>query len=139
RQVGKFDRVLVDAPCSGTGTWRRNPDMKWRIGPADVAELTVKQRDILDAAAKLVKPGGRLIYATCSLLPEENEGSVAAFLETHPEFTVKPVTEIWAERVTTPCPAPGPYLRVTPHRHGTDGFFTAVLERRAAVAAPEET
>lgn len=134
RQVGKFDRVLVDAPCSGTGTWRRNPDMKWRIGPADVAELTVKQREILDSAAKLVKPGGRLIYATCSLLPEENEGSVAAFLATHPEFTVKPVTEIWAERVTTPCPAPGPYLRLTPHRHGTDGFFTAVLERSATAA-----
>jgi 16S rRNA (cytosine967-C5)-methyltransferase len=108
--------------------------MKWRIGPADVAELTVKQREILDSAAKLVKPGGRLIYATCSLLPEENEGSVAAFLATHPEFTVKPVTEIWAERVTTPCPAPGPYLRLTPHRHGTDGFFTAVLERSATAA-----
>lgn len=139
RQAGKFDRVLVDAPCSGTGTWRRNPDMKWRIGPDDIAELTQKQREILTNAAKLVKPGGRLIYATCSLLPEENEGSVEAFLATHPEFTVVPVPEVWAERSTTPCPAPGPYLRLTPHRHGTDGFFTAVLARRTEAATSKES
>ncbi|GFZ79453.1 rRNA cytosine-C5-methylase [Elstera cyanobacteriorum] len=136
RQAGKFDRVLVDAPCSGTGTWRRNPDMKWRIGPDDVAELTQKQREILGNAAKLVKPGGRLIYATCSLLPDENEASVDAFLADHPDFEVVPVTAIWAEKVATPCPAPGPYLRLTPHRHGTDGFFTAVLARRAAATPP---
>ncbi len=131
RQAGRFDRVLVDAPCSGTGTWRRNPDMKWKLGPQDVAELTEKQRTILDAAAKLVKPGGRLVYATCSVLPEENEGSVEAFLAAHPEFRIVPLAEVWPRiAADTPPPCPGPFLRLNPAEHQTDGFFTAILEKQ---------
>src|SRR5665647_2670075 len=86
RLNGKFDRVLVDAPCSGLGTLRRNPDLKWRQSPASVAEMRVKQASILESAATLVKPGGRLVYATCSVLTEENEEIVASFLSTHPQF-----------------------------------------------------
>ncbi|MFD2264572.1 RsmB/NOP family class I SAM-dependent RNA methyltransferase [Lacibacterium aquatile] len=130
RQAGKFDRVVVDAPCSGTGTWRRNPDMKWKIGPEDIAELQVKQREIIAAASKLVKTGGRLVYATCSILPEENEQTIAGFLADHPDFQVVPVTKIWAERIGTECPVEGDFLRLSPKKHGTDGFFTAVLEKK---------
>lgn len=130
RHKRKFDRVLVDAPCSGTGTWRRNPDSRWRMLGPGLEQLVPLQAEILDSAARLVKPGGRLVYATCSLLPEENEGQIAAFLATHPDFTVKPVAEVWAEEAvgTTP-PADGPYLRLSPGRHDTDGFFAAVLVR----------
>ncbi|MBP2314143.1 RsmB/NOP family class I SAM-dependent RNA methyltransferase [Azospirillum soli] len=138
RHKRKFDRVLVDAPCSGTGTWRRNPDSRWRhLGPG-LEELVPLQASILDSAARLVKPGGRLIYATCSMLPDENEQQVAAFLETHPDFTVKPVAEVWAEEDAGTPPAEGPYLRLTPARHDTDGFFAAVLERKAEEPAPEK-
>jgi len=140
RQAGKFDRVVVDAPCSGTGTWRRNPDMKWKIGPQDIAELRGKQAEIIDAASKLVKVGGRLVYATCSILPEENEETIKGFLANHPEFEVVPVTKVWADRIGGECPVSGDYLRLSPKTHGTDGFFTAVLERKtASVAAPETT
>jgi 16S rRNA (cytosine967-C5)-methyltransferase len=135
RQAGRFDRVLVDAPCSGTGTWRRNPDMKWKIGPRDLSELTRLQAEILATASRLVKPGGRLVYATCSLLPVENEETVQRFLADHPDFVVRPVSEIWAEDVGGDCPVPGPYLRLTPARHHTDGFFAAVLERPGVVLA----
>ena len=86
RLAGKIDRVLVDAPCTGFGTLRRNPDLKWRQTPQDVAELAAKQARILDAASTLVKPGGRLVYATCSVLPEENDAIVDAFLAAHPTF-----------------------------------------------------
>lgn len=99
RLIGKFDRVLVDAPCSGLGTLRRNPDLKWSQTPQDVAELTVKQASILDSAARLVKNGGRLVYATCSLLQEENEAIVEAFLAAHPEFQLVPATEILAQQI----------------------------------------
>lgn len=119
RRAGTFDRVLVDAPCTGTGTWRRNPDARGRLREIDLAELVPKQAMILDAAAKLVRPGGRLVYATCSLLPDENEHQVEAFLARHPAFRAVPVGD----------PLPGPYLSLTPRRHGTDGFFGAVLER----------
>lgn len=130
RHKRKFDRVLVDAPCSGTGTWRRNPDSRWRVLGPGLEQLVPLQAEILDSAARLVKPGGRLVYATCSLLPEENEGQIAAFLATHPDFTVKPVAEVWAEEsVGTTPPADGPYLRLSPGRHDTDGFFAAVLVR----------
>ncbi|MBL8675680.1 MAG: RsmB/NOP family class I SAM-dependent RNA methyltransferase [Rhodospirillales bacterium] len=138
RHAGGFDRVLVDAPCTGTGTWRRNPDGRWSLTPLDLAELPPKQGEILATAAKLVKPGGRLVYATCSLLPDENEDVVAAFLAAHPEFTPLPVANLWGGTVGTPLPADGtsgPYLRLTPARHGTDGFFVAVLERAATKAA----
>jgi 16S rRNA (cytosine967-C5)-methyltransferase len=97
RHAGTFDRVLVDAPCSGTGTWRRNPDAKWRLTPEDVAELEQVQRNILDSAWRLVKPGGRLIYATCSLLAEENEAQVEAFLAAHADFRLVPIGDVWRE------------------------------------------
>lgn len=134
RHKRKFDRVLVDAPCSGTGTWRRNPDSRWRpLGPG-LAELVPLQANILDSAARLVRPGGRLIYATCSLLPEENERQIDGFLATHPEFTVVPAATVWEEAGWGHAPVEGPYLRLTPGRHNTDGFFAAVLERRAEEA-----
>jgi 16S rRNA (cytosine967-C5)-methyltransferase len=128
RLAGKIDRVLVDAPCTGLGTLRRNPDLKWRQTPEDVAELGAKQRSILDSAARLIKPGGRLVYATCSILEEENRQVVEPFLERHPEFLLRPAGEILAkERLALEA---GDYLELWPHRHGTDGFFAAVLERR---------
>jgi 16S rRNA (cytosine967-C5)-methyltransferase len=130
RQAGGFDRVLVDAPCSGSGTWRRNPDAKWRFGEQDLAELAALQGRILAQAAALVKPGGRLIYATCSLLPEENERQIEAFLAAHPGFSLVPVAEVWAEAVGGVCPAEGPTLRLTPAAHGTDGFFAAIVVRK---------
>ncbi len=130
RLLGKFDRVLVDAPCSGLGTLRRNPDLKWRQTEMDVAELTAKQAAILDSAARLVKAGGRLVYATCSLLREENEGIVEAFLAAHPDFKCIPASEVLAQgKVTLDC---GQYLQLVPQQHNTDGFFGAVLERVAA-------
>ncbi len=134
RHAGKFDRVLVDAPCTGIGTWRRNPDARWTLKPEDIAELPPKQADILATAARLVKPGGRLIYATCSLLPVENETQVADFLTAHPDFAAAPIAGAWSENVGTPFPsgaASGDWLRLTPARHHTDGFFVAVLERKA--------
>ena len=137
RHAKSFNRVLVDAPCSGTGTWRRNPDAKWRLTPERLDELVALQGRVLASAARLVMPGGRLVYATCSLLPEENEARVAAFLADHEEFTVVPVAEVWASVLETPCPAEGPYLRLTPAQHGTDGFFVAVMERRPQATAPQ--
>lgn len=130
RNVGEFDRVLVDAPCSGTGTWRRNPDAKWSMTEQDVAELVVRQAEVLDSAARLVKPGGRLVYATCSVLSEENEDQVTAFLQRHSDFTVMDIAPLWQEVIPhTACPVIGPYLRLSPRQHGTDGFFAAVLVR----------
>jgi len=128
RLAGKIDRVLVDAPCSGLGTLRRNPDMKWRQTSEDVAELVQKQKSILAAAARLVKPGGRLVYATCSILEEENRGIVEDFLRSA-EFTLRPAGEVLEKsgiRLQTKD-----YLELWPHLHGTDGFFAAVLERAA--------
>jgi 16S rRNA (cytosine967-C5)-methyltransferase len=126
RRAGAFDRVLVDAPCSGTGTWRRNPDARHRLTAQDLLELTRKQSSILDAAGKLVRAGGRLIYATCSLLEQENEGQVSAFLIRHPEYALVPIAQAW--QLAGPAPQ-GDTLLLTPARHGTDGFFAAVLER----------
>jgi 16S rRNA (cytosine967-C5)-methyltransferase len=141
RQAGRFDRVLVDAPCSGTGTWRRNPDMKWRIGPDDIAALRGVQDELLDRASRLVKPGGRLIYATCSLLAAENEDAIAAFLARHPGYRVVPVDQVWTSVLPGRCPVDGPYLRLSPARHGTDGFFAAILEAdpKAALEAGAAT
>ncbi|HXH64452.1 MAG TPA: RsmB/NOP family class I SAM-dependent RNA methyltransferase, partial [Mariprofundaceae bacterium] len=128
RLAGKMHRVLVDAPCSGTGTLRRNPDIKWR--PIDLDDITATQRRILERASSLVRPGGRLVYATCSLLAAENEDVVAAFLAAHPDFRLLPVSEILA-RQHVGLPQQGPMLRLVPHIHGTDGFFAAVMERAA--------
>lgn len=122
RQKGTFDIVLTDVPCSGTGTWRRNPDMRWRnLGPT-LDDILQMQIDILDKAAKAVKPGGRLVYATCSLLPAENEEQIKNFLTRHPLFSVKNIDEKLGLGT--------PYLRLTPHRHNTDGFFAAILEKQ---------
>lgn len=127
RRAGSFDRVLVDAPCTGTGTWRRNPDARLRLREQDLTELLPKQAGILDDAARLARAGGRLIYATCSLLPEENEAQVEGFLRRRPGWAVVPLERAWT--VPAPLPCAGPYLSLTPRRHGTDGFFAAVLER----------
>jgi 16S rRNA (cytosine967-C5)-methyltransferase len=129
RLQGKIDRVLVDAPCSGLGTLRRNPDLKWRQTPEAIGELTAKQGAILAAAAKLLKPGGRLVYATCSILPEENEQIVAAFLAAHPGFKLLDCAALLAQQ-HIPLDT-GEYLRLYPHVHATDGFFAAALERIA--------
>lgn len=132
RLNGKFDRVLVDAPCSGLGTLRRNPDLKWRQTPEDVAELNIKQRNILARAARLTKVGGRLIYATCSLLRDENEAIAEEFLASHPDFKLLNAAEILAQQQI--ALDTGVYLKLLPHLHNTDGFFAAVFEKQASAA-----
>ena len=131
RLRGKAQRVLVDAPCSGLGTLRRNPDLKWRHHPESLAGFLKLQQSVLNEASACVAPGGRLIYATCSVLPEENQQQVEAFLDSHPDFELLDAAAIAADR----CPGlevEGPYLELRPDRHGTDGFFAAVMERRKA-------
>jgi 16S rRNA (cytosine967-C5)-methyltransferase len=128
---GSFDRVFVDVPCLGTGTWRRNPDAKWRSCPKDLAELIDRQQAILRSAARLVRPGGRLIYATCSLLYEEDEAQAENFLAAEPDFLLLPTARAWEETIGGISPGGEQYLRLTPARHGTDGFFVALFERRA--------
>ena len=127
RLSGKIDRVLVDAPCSGLGTLRRNPDLKFRQSPQSIAELNQKQSAILASASRLLKKGGRLVYATCSILPEENQHIVAAFLTSHPDFVLRPAGEILQQQ-KIPVEM-GDYLELRPNLHATDGFFAAVLER----------
>ena len=137
RLAGKIDRVLVDAPCSGLGTLRRNPDLKFRQSPQSLAELTQKQSNILAAASKLLKKGGRLVYATCSLLHEENQNIVEAFLATHPDFKLLPAGEVLAQQKINL--EMGGYLQLYPQKHGTDAFFAAVMERSATnTQAPQE-
>lgn len=141
RQAGAFDRVLVDAPCSGSGTWRRNPDAKWRLTPERVAELVALQASILDDACRLVKPGGRLIYVTCSLLAEENQAQIAHFLDGHPPFSLLPVATVWETLCSGACPGDDSgMLQLTPAAQGTDGFFCAVLLRSPAeLMAPPQS
>lgn len=145
RLTGKLDRVLVDAPCSGLGTLRRNPDLKWRQSPDSVRELAAKQGAILASAARLLKPGGRLVYATCSLLQDENEAIAAAFSAAHPDFAPLNAAGLLnglkvpqANALCAPSssgdtqpgsPTPGQFLRLWPHCHATDGFFAAVWQR----------
>lgn len=134
RLAGKIDRVIVDAPCSGLGTLRRNPDLKWRQKPGDVEELTVKQTAILASASRLLKPGGQLIYATCSLLRQENEGIAEAFTAGHPDFRAVPVQGILEQHKvkgaeTLVSGENGLFLRLWPHRHQTDGFFAAAWQK----------
>lgn len=134
RLRGKIDRVLVDAPCSGLGTLRRNPDLKWRQSPASIVELGEKQKAILTQAAKLLKPGGRLVYATCSLLQAENEAVAEAFTSMHgPAWrAVEALTILGEARVAdAEHVVSGPHFRLWPHRHHTDGFFAAIWERVA--------
>jgi len=145
RHKQSFDRVFVDAPCSGAGTWRRNPDSRWRrLGP-DLAELVELQKEILASAARLVRPGGRLLYATCSLLPVENREQVATFLETHPDFQLVPIPDVWrktigilsaqdgGEAIAVPTGAEDT-LTLDPASNATDGFFVAVMQRTEAPA-----
>ena len=146
RLAGKIDRVLVDAPCSGLGTLRRNPDLKWRQKPQAVKELTEKQQAILQSASRMVKSGGRLVYATCSMLPEENELIAQAFSEANPDFAPLNVAQE-LERLKVPDAASlcspalsvdestgeqsgGTFLRLWPHRHATDGFFAAAWVKK---------
>ena len=129
----RFDLVFVDAPCTGSGAWRRRPDAKWRLKPANLAQRQDEQRAALATAAPMVKPGGRLVYTTCSVLPEENGDQVAWFLASHSGFATLPWREAWAAGVggDSPASADGSEeaLLLTPARHGTDGFFIAVLRR----------
>ncbi|MFZ2394519.1 MAG: RsmB/NOP family class I SAM-dependent RNA methyltransferase [Rhodoferax sp.] len=137
RLSGKIDRVLVDAPCTGMGTLRRNPDLKWRQNQAAVDEMALKQTAILQSAARLLKPGGRLVYATCSVLPQENEAIALAFSEAHPDFVPLDVAEVLvglkvehAENLCSGGDNQQRFLRLWPHRHQTDGFFAAVWQRQ---------
>ena len=132
RLAGKIDRVLVDAPCSGLGTLRRNPDLKWRQSPQSIEALRVQQTAILASAARLLKPGGRLVYATCSLLASENETIVEAFNAGQRDFTPFPAAEVLARARIDQAGTltQGDFLRLWPHRHATDGFFAAIWQRR---------
>jgi 16S rRNA (cytosine967-C5)-methyltransferase len=137
RLTGKMDRVLVDAPCTGLGTLRRNPDLKWRQNMQAVEEMAVKQTAILQSAARMLKPGGRLVYATCSVLPQENEAIAEAFSAANPDYVPLAAGDVLAElkveNAATLCSggeAGQLYLRLWPHRHGTDGFFAAVWQKK---------
>ncbi|HQS32083.1 MAG: SAM-dependent methyltransferase [Polaromonas sp. 39-63-203] len=131
RLAGKIDRVLVDAPCSGLGTLRRNPDLKWRQNPKAIEELTAKQTAILQSSARLLKPGGRLVYATCSVLRQENEGIAEAFTAANKDFQLLEIgpllTHLGVEHSEQLCRES--YLRLWPHLHHTDGFFAAVWQK----------
>jgi 16S rRNA (cytosine967-C5)-methyltransferase len=127
---GEFDRVLVDAPCSGTGTWRRQPELRWRLTPEKLEALRKTQSELVDDGAPHVKPGGRLIYATCSLLPCENEDQIESFLARYPEFAIVRVRDIWPEAIGTDPPhGLSNFFKASPLSTHTDGFFTAVLAR----------
>jgi 16S rRNA (cytosine967-C5)-methyltransferase len=130
----RFDLVLIDASCTGTGSWRRRPDAKWRLKPANLAQRQAEQRAVLALGAPLVKPGGRLVYVTCSVLPEENGDQIAAFLASNPQFAMLPWADTWRASLGTdpPTSADGSAetLLLTPARHHTDGFFIAIMTRR---------
>jgi 16S rRNA (cytosine967-C5)-methyltransferase len=134
---GRMDLVLVDAPCTGTGTWRRRPDAKWRLSEQALERRVVEQREALAGAAAFVKPGGRLAYVTCSLLPAENEAQVEAFLTAQPDFALLDVAATWGTVFPEAPPAflsrphkEGTTLTLTPRTSGTDGFFLALFTRR---------
>jgi 16S rRNA (cytosine967-C5)-methyltransferase len=132
---GKMDRVIVDAPCTGSGVWRRRPDAKWRLSPQMLEARLAEQRAVLDQAARLVKPGGRLAYITCSVLPPENRGQVDAFIARFPEFGIVPWPELWEQAAFSAAPpqsadGSAETLLMTPRSCGTDGFYVAVLQRR---------
>ena len=133
-----FDRVLVDAPCSGTGTWRRQPELRWRLTPKRLEALKKMQAQLLDDGARQTRPGGRLIYVTCSILPSENEDQITTFLERHPDFAMRPARGVWAESIGTEPPGMDEFFRATPFTTGTDGFFAAVLARSRRAQVPPE-
>jgi 16S rRNA (cytosine967-C5)-methyltransferase len=128
---GKFDVVLVDAPCSGSGTWRRSPEQKWRLTPERLREHQALQSWLIDDGARHTKPGGRLVYVTCSLLLAENEDVCRSFLERSPDFRIVPAVRAWSE-AGLPVPAPQgvrEYFRASPYRTATDGFFACIIDR----------
>lgn len=129
RHKDSADVVMIDAPCSGSGTWRRNPDLKWRFGERDLTEITAIQERILDSARRLVKKGGKLLYITCSLFEEENEFQVKQFLTKYPEFTLASPSEIWDNDACKQLSGTSQFLRLSPHSAGTDGFFAAILHK----------
>tara|TARA_R110000868_G_scaffold116608_3_gene310199 strand:+ start:959 stop:2272 length:1314 start_codon:yes stop_codon:yes gene_type:complete len=131
----KMDRVLVDAPCSGTGAWRRSPDARWKLTPELLASYVTAQDEVLARGALAVRPGGRLIYVTCSVLPSENEARIEAFLSNRPDFAVADWQVYWPEDVTAPNCATGGPLRLSPASTGTDGFFVCILERTGPAEA----
>lgn len=135
----RFDVVLVDAPCTGTGVWRRRPEAKWRLKEPSIASRQAEQREVLALAAPLVKPGGAIVYVTCSLLPAENGEQVAAFVAANPDFALEPLGDVWRRNLPgdPPVSADGQtdHLLLTPAAHATDGFFVAVLRRSQAVPA----
>jgi 16S rRNA (cytosine967-C5)-methyltransferase len=135
RLTKKFDRVLVDAPCTGIGTWRRDPDTREKYTESDLGNMVILQDSILSSAARLTKPGGRLVYVTCSLFSEENEGRVEALLAKRKDYKIIPILEVWNEHIKNQgggdCPTTSAMLQLTPDKHGTDGFFVAVLERES--------
>lgn len=126
---GTADRVLVDAPCTGSGTWRRAPEGMWRTSLQSIADHGMAQRAILDEAAPLVRPGGRMIYVTCSVFAEENQRQAEGFLDRHQDFESLATADVWAQVLPGEAPANGMYLQLTPLRNQTDGFFVAVFER----------
>jgi len=130
----RFDVVFVDAPCTGSGVWRRRPDAKWRVKPQNLADRQREQRAVLELGAALVKPGGRLVYVTCSVLPEENQDQVKDFLARHANYTSQPYADVWSAALESSPPASADggtdALLPTPSRHGTDGFFIANLLRK---------
>lgn len=132
RLTRKIDRVLADVPCSGSGTFRRNPDLKWRFDEDELARVNAIQVNVLRAASRLVKPGGRLVYATCSLLAVENQEVVETFLRENPEFALLPASEVLQSQgiALDHSERFAPWFVMLPHLHGTDGFFAAVLQRR---------
>ncbi len=123
------DRLLIDAPCSGLGAWRRNPESRWKLSPEMLEDMLGRQERILASGAHLVKTGGYLIYATCSLLQRENEDQIAKFLKSNDNFAIKSIADIWAERFESDCPFEGDFMTMRPDLHKSDGFFCAVLER----------
>jgi 16S rRNA (cytosine967-C5)-methyltransferase len=127
-RLGGWDRVLVDAPCSGMGTLRRNPEARWRLDGKTVDGFPAQQLSLMVTYAPLVAPGGRLIYATCTVTRQENEGVVERFLAERPDFVLMPLKDIWG-KARAGRVGDGSFLKVFPHRHGTDGFFAAVLRR----------
>lgn len=130
----RFDLVFVDAPCTGSGVWRRRPDSKWRVKPQNLADRQKEQREVLELGAALVRPGGRLVYVTCSVLPEENQDQIAAFLDGHPDYAQQSYAELWSAAFDSLPPASADggtdALLLTPARHSTDGFFIASLLRK---------
>ncbi len=132
--VGKMDRVVVDAPCTGTGTWRRRPVTKWKLSPELLAQRQADQLAILEEALRYVKPGGTLVYITCSILPEENDDQVAALLAAHPELSSLDIAAAWRRALVTVMPAglatSGGGILLTPHRTGTDGFYCHLIKKQ---------